>query len=320
MWHYDDWRDGLADALRLSEAMSFKCAVAGIAHGGGKTVIALPPGTVVTEELRGAVMRDLGDVVQELDGRYIVGEDVGTSPADMRIVRERTAWAADPDNRAATAAEPAPPEPTSLGVYEGIRATAAHVFGSPDLAGLSAAIVGLGHVGAPLARLLRDDGVRLVVTDIDRRKHTLAEELGATWGGPDTLLAEVDIVVPAALGGVLSAETFPRLRCRAIVGPANNQLADPDVADELGARRIVWAPDFIVNAGGVVWAVATQLDGLGAADALAEVRRIGPRVGDLLREAEESGRSPLALAQEQAQARLGGGQLAGGQLATPQPA
>lgn len=305
MWRYADWRDGLADALRLSEAMSFKCAVAGVDHGGGKSVIALPPGVELTDERRIAVMRDLGDIVDELDGCYLVGEDVGTSGADMRIVRERTEWAADPDGpTGATRPGTAPAEPTSVGVYEAIRATVAHVFGTPDLAGLTASILGLGNVGGPLARLLAADGMRLVVTDVDPSKRALAAEVGATWGGPDTLFEQVDVAVPAALGGVLTETTVPRLRCRAVVGPANNQLAEDGVAAQLEARGIVWAPDFIVNAGGVVWAVATQLDGLAPEEAMAEVRRVGPRVGEVLLRAKETGRSPLAVAHERARARL----------------
>ncbi|MFC3577432.1 Glu/Leu/Phe/Val dehydrogenase dimerization domain-containing protein [Streptomyces yaanensis] len=305
MWTYSNWREGLADALRLSEAMSFKCAVAGIEHGGGKSVIPLPEGTVLTPELRTAVMRDLGDVVHELGGQYVVGADVGTSAADMRTVRERTMWAADHDNVAGSEAEAeSMVEPTSLGVYESMRATANHLFGSPELRGLSAAIVGLGSVGGPLARRLAQDGVHLVVTDIDPTRRELAEEIGADWGGPDTLFSPVDIAVPAALGGVLSPETVPRLRCRAVVGPANNQLVDDGVADLIEAHGAVWAPDFIVNAGGVVWGVATQLDGRSAADALGKVREIGGRVADVLTRARETGQTPLAVAREQARARL----------------
>ncbi|WP_369221839.1 Glu/Leu/Phe/Val dehydrogenase dimerization domain-containing protein [Streptomyces sp. R39] len=305
MWTYSDWREGLADALRLSEAMSFKCAVAGIEHGGGKSVIPLPEGTVLTPELRTAVMRDLGDVVHELGGQYVVGSDVGTSGADMRTVRERTTWAADHDNVAGSEAGDEPMvEPTSLGVYESMRATANHLFGSPELRGLSAAIVGLGNVGGPLARRLAQDGVHLVVTDIDPTRRELAEEIGADWGGPDTLFSPVDIAVPAALGGVLSPETVPRLRCRAVVGPANNQLVDDGVADLIKAHGAVWVPDFIVNAGGVVWGVATQLDGRSVSDAVGQVREIGGRVADVLTRAGETGQTPLTVATEQARARL----------------
>lgn len=305
MWEYDDWRDGMEDALRLSEAMSFKCAVAGIDHGGGKTVIALPRGTDLTSELRTAVMRDLGDTVEELGGRYLVGEDVGTSSADMRIVREHTTWAADPDGaQRTTDPDGFPFEPTSTGVHAAIRATAQHALGATGLRGLSAAIVGLGNVGGPLARALARDGVRLVVTDIDPGKRALAEEIGAAWAGPDTLFEEVDVVVPAALGGVLTSESVLRLRCRAVVGPANNQLVDEKVADQLEARGIVWAPDFIVNAGGVVWAVATQLDGIAPEAAVDRVHQIGPRVGEVLARARETGVSPLAVAHDLARGHL----------------
>src|SRR4051812_6667092 len=155
LWTYDDWREGLADALRLSEAMSLKCSAAGLEHGGGKSVIAVPVGATLDTATRADAMRDLGDVVESLGGRYTTGEDVGTGPHDMRTVRERTRWAAEPP---ATNGGPAS-EPTSLGVYEAIKATVRHGSGSDRLDGVQVTVIGLGHVGLPLAHRSRPTGL-----------------------------------------------------------------------------------------------------------------------------------------------------------------
>lgn len=301
MWSYPDWRDGLADALRLSSAMSLKCAAAGIDHGGGKTVIALPPGAELTPARRIAVMEDLGDAVERLDGMYYVGEDVGTGPDDIQVARRRTDRTSRPRfERGADG-----PEPTAVGVLESIRATARHVFGSGDLSGRRFAVVGLGHVGLPLARMLADEGGALIVSDIDEHKRAAAEELGAEWRAPaDAGFAEVDVLVPAALGGVVSAETIDQLRCAAIVGPANNQLVDERFAEALRARGITWAPDFVVNAGGVVFEVGVALDDLPKDTAMARVREIGARLDGVFARASETGQTPLAVALDDARAAL----------------
>jgi leucine dehydrogenase len=302
MWPYPDWRDALEDALRLSEAMSLKCAAAGIDHGGGKTVIALPPGVELTAERRVAVMEDLGDIVEGLGGRYHVGEDVGTGPDDIRVVRRRTSWTARPKPDGAA---PAGPAPTAIGVLEAVRATVRHAFADSELAGRRYAVIGLGHVGEPLARLLAAEGATLAVSDIDERHRATARELGAEWLEPgEALFADVDVLIPAALGGILSRDSVPRLRCAAIVGPANNQLTDPDVADALQARGILWAPDFVVNAGGVVFEVGVALDALSDEAALERVRRIGARLQRVFEQSAASGVTPLAVAQAQARAAL----------------
>src|SRR4051794_17243231 len=213
LWTYADWRDGLADALRLSEAMSLKCAAAGLEHGGGKSVIAVPAGTTPDAATRAGAMRDLGDVVESLRGRYTTGEDVGTGPQDMRTVRERTRWAAKPP---ATNGGPAS-EPTSLGVYEAIKATARHGSRSDRLDGVQVTVIGLGHVGLPLAHRLASDGAELLLSDIDPTKKRAALDLGARWAAPaDALFAEAAVLAPAALGGSFSPDTIGRLRCAAI--------------------------------------------------------------------------------------------------------
>ncbi|MGH2859340.1 MAG: Glu/Leu/Phe/Val dehydrogenase dimerization domain-containing protein [Solirubrobacteraceae bacterium] len=294
MWRYADWRDGLADAMRLSEAMSLKCAAAGIRHGGGKTVIALPPDIELDARRREALMEDVGELVESLGGSYWIGEDVGTGPADILTMRRHTRWTARPHDGTAPADLP---QPTATGVIEAIRASARHKFGSPSLTGRRVAVVGLGHVGGPLARMLAGEASTLLVSDVDPGKVAAAVELGATPVEPEAAIeAEVDVLVPAALGGVISPDTVDRLRCAVICGPANNQLTDDGMAELLHARAILWAPDFIVNAGGVTYEVAVGIDGASDADAIAQVSRIGDGLTSILDQAAAEDATPLAIA------------------------
>jgi leucine dehydrogenase len=303
MTTYPDWRDGLEDALRLSEAMTLKCAIAGLPHGGGKTVIALPPGHVLDEQGRRDVMLDLGDVVQSFGGSYVCGEDVGTTAEDMLVARERTPWAVCLPESEGGSGEPS--EPTAIGVHAAIGAVLEHLYGEATAAGRRVTIIGLGQVGGRLARLLAADGAALSVTDADLTKKALADELGATWVDVnDALTLPADLVVPAALGGLLVDEVVDRLECRAICGPANNQLATPEVAARLHARGILWAPDFVVNAGGVLYAALVEFAGAAKDEALARVRGIGATTGELLALAEAEGTAPLVAAERLAHARL----------------
>ena len=281
LWHYPRWQDGLEDALRLSASMTVKCAAAGLPHGGGKTVVALPISLKVDERLRRAVLHDVGDLIQSLDGAYATGPDVGTSPADMVTIAERTRHVCCRPEEHGGSGDSSPH--TAAGVVSAIRATCAHLFGSPDLAGRTVAIVGLGHVGAELARILTAERASLVVSDTDPTRRALADGLGATWAAPDAALTTpVDVLVPAAVGGVLTADLVPRLRCEAIVGPANNQLAADSVADLLRDKGICWIPDHIASAGGVIYAVSRELDGADHATATAAVNRIGETVSRIL--------------------------------------
>ena len=287
LWRYPDWRHGLTDALRLSAGMTDKCAVAGLPYGGGKAVVVAGAQPVD----RGAAMHDVGDVIESLGGRYVTGPDAGTGPADMDLIAERTRHVFCRTAERGGSGDSSPG--TAVGVLAAIRAVCADLFGSADLAGRRVAVVGLGHVGGILARDLAAGGAKLVVADIDPARRALAGELGATWVGPDeALVAEVDVLVPAALGGLLTAEIVPRLRCAAVVGPANNQLAAEPVADLLHERGIVWAPDYAVSGGGVIFATASELEGLPADQALARVRGIGETVARILAEARRRGTHP----------------------------
>jgi leucine dehydrogenase len=303
MWRYADWTDGLTDALRLSRAMTFKCSLAGLPLGGGKSVIALPPDVQLTPELRRAVLLDLGDAIESFHGAYGVGEDVGTTAEDMLVVKERTRWAYGLPESSGGMGEPS--APTAAGVYECLRVTSERVFGSADLSGRAVTIIGLGQVGTRLAERLSSDGAKLTVTDIDPEKKAVAAALGATWVDvADAVSTQADILVPAALGGLLTDESVPLLRCAAIVGPANNQLSDDAVADLLAARGIVWAPDFLVNAGGVVYGSNMEMSGRTADDAMAAVLAIGNTLRDIYDRAAADNVTPLRAAATVAEERV----------------
>jgi leucine dehydrogenase len=302
MWGYADARTALRDALRLSRAMTFKSAVADLPLGGGKGVIMTAPGAVLSSELRTAALLDFGDTVDSLGGRYIAAEDVGTSSRDMRVIAERTRHVAGLPLRLGGSGDPSPF--TALGVESAIRACCERVFGSSSLRERSVAVIGLGHVGSRVAKRCARAGARLVLGDIDPSKRRLAEELGADWASPDRALeADVDVVAPCALGGVLDHESVPRLCCPIVAGAANNQLAAEPVADLLSARGILWAPDFVANAGGII-NIAEELGGYDAAAARRRVRRIGEILLEIFDRADGAGTTPLAAAMDLALARL----------------
>jgi leucine dehydrogenase len=305
MWTYADARAAVRDGLRLSRAMTFKAAVAGLPLGGGKGVIVLRPDEpVLAGDRRRAVLLDFADTVEALGGAYLTAEDVGTSEPDMQVIAERTAHVTGLAEARGGSGDPSPW--TAVGCEEAVRATCERVFGSPDLAARSFAIIGLGHVGGALAERLAEEGARLVVADVDPAKRALAQRLGAEWTDPATALtAEVDLVAPCALGGVLDHESVPALRCRTIAGAANNQLAADDVAGLLAARGILWAPDFVCNAGGIL-NISAELEPEGYARARAEarVRTVGDTLRTVFDAAESEGVTPLGAALELGRRRL----------------
>ena len=305
IWRYPSWSEGIADALRLSEAMTAKAAIAGLAHGGGKTVAVLEPGTVLDDARRRALLLDIGDVVDSLEGRYSTGPDVGTGPPDMAVVGERTAhvFCRPPTDGGSGDSSPA----TAAGVLAALEVLAGRLGSIGGSGGLRVAVSGLGHVGTLVVRGLAAAGAQLVVADVDPARRVVAEECGAVWTDPDAVLtADVDVLVPAALGGQLTAELVGRLRCRAVAGPANNQLAAEPVADLLHAAGIVWAPDWLVSAGGIVGVAAREIDGLGPQEAMERVRGIGVTLDMLLDEAAARGESPHHTARRRVAERLAG--------------
>jgi leucine dehydrogenase len=268
-WHYESQADLITDAVRLARGMSYKNALAGLPFGGGKAVLQRPKGDFD----RQAVFRVFGEAVAALQGNYITAEDVGTTVADMRKVRERTPYVAGLDvSDGMAGGDPSPW--TALGVFEAMRAAARDVLRF-DLQGATVAVQGIGNVGGSLCRLLKQEGAKLVIADIDDARATsLADELGAKRVGIDEILSvDADILAPCALGGILNAKTIPSLRARLICGGANNQLATEADGQALDVRGILYAPDYVVNAGGIINVSAEYLGETS--------RQVGDRVGQI---------------------------------------
>jgi leucine dehydrogenase len=304
MWTYDDARAAVRDVLRLSRAMTFKAAVAGLPLGGGKGVIMLRPDEpTLSPERREAVLQDFGDTVEALGGDYLTAEDVGTGEPDMEVIATRTTHVS---GLASGSGDPSPW--TAIGCEVAVRATCERVFGTEDLSGRRIAVIGLGSVGGRLAEMLHEGGAELVVADVDQSKRELAERLGATWTDPlSAMTAEVDLVAPCALGGVLNDETVPALRCKAIAGAANNQLADDSLEAQLAERGILWAPDFVCNAGGIInICVELEPSGYDAARAETNVRVVGDTLRTIFDSAAASNITPLAAALALGEERLRG--------------
>jgi leucine dehydrogenase len=302
MWRYDDTRAAIRDALRLSRAMTYKSAVAGLPLGGGKGVIMLPG--PIDSRRRRAALRDFGDTVDELRGKYVTAEDVGTSAKDMEVIAEQTTHVTGLSRRRGGSGDPSPW--TALGVDAAIRASLERKLGSSDPKGRTIVVNGLGHVGAALAKLLAKSGAKLVVADIDRSKKQLAEQLGARWVTPaKALTTPADVLAPCALGGILDHESVPALQAPIVAGAANNQLADDPIADLLAERSILWAPDFVANAGGII-NISVEL-GRGGYDP-DRARKLVQGVGDTMREifdlAQSEADTPFSAALALAQRRV----------------
>jgi leucine dehydrogenase len=302
MWAYEDAGEAVRDVLRLARAMTFKAAAADLPLGGGKGVIALRPGTALTSERRKAALLDFAETVDQLGGRYITAEDVGTSSRDMTVIRGVTEHVGGLARRRGGSGDPSPF--TALGVVTAMAVTCERALGTASLRNRRVAVIGLGHVGSRVARLCARAGARLIVADIDQDKREAAKELGARWmSPPQALEAEVDVLAPCALGGMIDAETVPQLRCRTIAGAANNQLADDGVADLLQARGILWAPDFVANAGGII-NISVEFGGYDARRARERVRGIGDTLREIYDDAERLGVTPLEAAVALARRRL----------------
>jgi leucine dehydrogenase len=279
-WAYATEDEALTDALRLSRGMTFKNAAMGLDLGGGKSVIWAEEGAPKSE----AMLRSFGRLVQSLGGRYITAEDVGISADDVAVMARETRHVRGLKE---TSGDPSPA--TALGVLEGMKACLRSAYGTDSLQGRHVAIQGLGHVGAVLARMLKERGASLTVTDITPdQARRVGEELGARVVEPDAIYdVECDIFAPCALGAILNDDTVPRLRCRIIAGSANNQLKEPRHGDALRARGILYAPDFVINGGGVI-NVADELhpDGYNHDRAYQRVAQIGQQVAEVIRIAE----------------------------------
>lgn len=313
MWSYADTCAAVRDALRLSRAMTFKAAVADLALGGGKGVIMAPAQGILSADRRRAALLDFADTVQSLQGRYVTAEDVGTSSRDMSVIAQRTSHVAGLARARGGSGDPSPL--TALGVEVAIRATCERAFADANLAGRTVCVIGLGHVGSRVAKRCARAGAALTLADVDERKRALAQQLGARWTTPDdALTAPVDVLVPCALGGVLNDATVGALRCQTIAGAANNQLAEDRIAAQLAQRGILWAPDFVANAGGLI-NIACEQGGYDPAEAGRRVRALAGTLREIFRRSEADGSTPLAAALELAQARLASSISSGAQTA-----
>ncbi|UTI65654.1 hypothetical protein NBH00_05445 [Paraconexibacter antarcticus] len=307
MWRYDDARAALRDALRLSRAMTYKSAVAGLPLGGGKGVIMLRPETVLGPKLRRAALEDFGDTVDALGGAYVTAEDVGTSATAMDVIATRTRHVTGRAPKHGGSGDPSPF--TALGVEAAILASVERSFGGTSLKGRSVAVVGLGHVGLRVARLLARRGAKLVVNDIDPARKADAAKLGARWvSAAKALSAPVDVYCPCALGGVLDHETVGLVQAPIVAGAANNQLASDDVAELLRRRGVLWAPDFVANAGGII-NIAQELapGGYDKRAATVQVRAIADTLATIYAGAQDARITPLEAALALAEERLAEG-------------
>jgi len=298
LWSYATTEEAVADAERLSQAMTFKAAAADLPLGGGKSVIALAPGETLEGERRRAAFHDFAELVDSLDGRYVTAEDVGVGEPDMAEVARHTRHVVGKPVALGGAGDPSPC--TAMGVELAIRAA----LGDASLDGRAITVAGLGHVGAHLAMRLAHAGARLTVTDIDTGKRDLAAQLDARWVEPDEAISTpADVFAPCALGGVLTAESVERLQAPVVAGAANNQLATEDVAALLHARGVLWAPDYIANAGGLVH-VAAELDGYDADDVRRRVHGIADTLREVFDRARDEDITTLAAAEALVEARL----------------
>ncbi|GAA5175364.1 Glu/Leu/Phe/Val dehydrogenase dimerization domain-containing protein [Niveibacterium umoris] len=275
-WSYASEADALTDALRLSRGMSYKAALAGLPLGGGKSVILANPAAD-----RGAMFEAFGRAVECLGGRYITAEDVGTTTGDMSAIRRHTRHVSGVAPDEGGRGDPSPA--TALGVLMGMLGALELRFDSDTLAGRRVAVQGLGSVGFELCRLLHERGARLIVADIAaERVERAVQAFGAVGVGVDVIHAvEADVFAPCALGAGLNDATLPQLACSIVAGAANNQLAHAGIGPQLKARGILYAPDYLINAGGLI-KVAGEYLGFPIEEAERRVRAIRERTGEVL--------------------------------------
>ena len=295
MWNYASEALAVNDVLRLSRGMTYKNAVAGLPIGGGKSVIIGNPKTDKTP----ALFEALGEALERLGGRYITAEDVGTSPQDMAHVATKTRYVAG----LGSSGDPSPY--TALGCFVGAQAAVKHHFKRDSMEGLTVALQGLGHVGYDYARRLHEAGAKLMVADIDEAALERARaEFGAEVVSVDAIYdVDADIYAPCALGATLNPNTLSRLRAKIVAGGANNQLATADIGDLLRQKKVLYAPDFVLNAGGIIKVCYEYLK-KPEADVEAHVREISSTLAEIFARADREGRSTAVVADELARSRF----------------
>lgn len=294
-WIYDNDADALTDVLRLSRGMTYKNAVAGLRFGGGKAVILASDSAPKSPEL----FRAFGRCVDTLGGKYITAEDVGCSVDDMRYVHEVTEYVSGlPQTGDDAGGDPSPW--TALGCFQGIEAAVKARFGADSVKGLRVAVQGVGHVGTFLCRHLHEAGAELFISDVNADRLTqLAQDIPATIVPPsDLLFADVDVLAPCALGNILTSATIPKIQAKVIAGGANNQLSTPEDGVRLAERDILYAPDYVINAGGIISVAAEYYGSSSEDDVRADVGRIKDRLKDIFDQAKETGRPTHELADD----------------------
>ena len=302
LWHYQNSGDALADALRLSRGMSYKNAMAGLALGGGKAVILADEARTKSPEMFAA----FGRAVDGLCGKYVTAEDVGVSVSDLVQVSKHTRYVSGlPVEAGAVGGDPGPH--TSYGVYLGVRAAVRRKLGKESLSGLHIAIQGAGSVAGGLARHAAKDGARITIADIDQaRAQKLADEVGGSVIAPDEIMTvEADVFSPNALGAILTPQSIAALRVPVVAGGANNQLATPAEGDLIHQRGILYAPDYVINAGGIINVASEYLKDADEAGVKAKIEQIPGRLDTIWAESDATGRNPAAVADAMARRLIG---------------
>ena len=299
MWTYESEEAAIEDALRLARGMTYKNAAAGLNLGGGKTVIIGDPRKDKSE----ALFRAFGRYIQGLNGRYITAEDVGTTVADMDIIHEETDFVTGISPAFGSSGNPSPV--TAYGVYKGMKAAAKAAFGTDSLEGKTVAVQGVGNVAYSLCRHLHEEGANLVVTDIQKEAvQRVVTEFGAKAVDPNEIYGvECDIFAPCALGAIINDQTIPQLKAKVIAGSANNQLKDSTHGDLIHEMGIVYAPDYVINAGGVI-NVADELYGYNADRALKKVELIYDNIETVIAISKRDGIPTYVAADRMAEERI----------------
>lgn len=299
MWTYASEEDAIEDALRLAKGMTYKNAAAGLNLGGGKTVIIGDPRKDKNEEL----FRAFGRYIQGLNGRYITAEDVGTTVADMDLIHEETDFVTGISPAFGSSGNPSPV--TAFGVYRGMKAAAKEAFGSDSLEGKLIAVQGVGNVAYTLCKYLHEEGANLIVTDINKEAVDRAvRDFGAKAVDPNDIYGvDCDIYAPCALGATVNDDTIPQLKAKVIAGSANNQLKEPRHGDTIHELGIVYAPDYVINAGGVI-NVADELYGYNQDRALKKVESIYDTISKVIEIAKRDGIPTYQAADRLAEERI----------------
>jgi leucine dehydrogenase len=300
---YGSASEALADGMRLSEAMTLKFASVDLPMGGGKAVIALPDAHVPAGDERKRLLREFGSFVRSLGGLYSCAPDMNTSAADMDVIAEVCPFVFCKTEAAGGSGDTAPD--TAVGVFHGIRASCRFAFGSDDLAGRTVLVQGAGGVGGRLIELLRDAGAEVIASDVEPQRLEALRSRGIKVVLPDAALTtECDVLAPCATGGMINACTIAGLRCHVVAGGANNQLERPSDADLLAERGIVYAPDFVINVGGVLHGHGLEVQGWSRETLNQHLAGIGDAVFAILERAKREGISSDAAARRHAEARL----------------